>query len=402
MLSIDVKYKRLDNENEYEYIYRIGKMKDVIGTWQDVADVLNSQLGYEYTESKYRKQIQAFEKMFEANRDKISNVDEYTSELKALKREIQVERYKLQTEKLENNKWLREYARDELITEKIVDAIHSLEPIRVPNLISHVYNNRSGCLLFGDEHYGSSFELYGLYGEVINSYNPEIFEDRMWDLLSQTIDIIKKEKLSEINAYSLGDYTDGILRVKQLFTLQYGIIEGTIKYSDFITNWLNKLTEYARVNFQMVHGNHSELRLLNQPKGTFTEENMGKVVFEFIKDRLKDNHNFTIVKNPTGLIFDNVCGFNLLGIHGEVKNMEKAIKDFSNTYNTTIDILVGGHLHHSNSETVGINRDVVNVPSIIGIDPYSMSINKTSNAGATFLIIEEGHGKVQESNIKLN
>ena len=129
---------------------------------------------------------------------------------------------------------------------------------------------------------------------------------------------------------------------------------------------------------------------------------MGIVVYETIKTRLENNPNFVLIKNPTGLIFANVAGFNVLGIHGEVKNMENALKDFSNTYNTQIDILLAGHLHHSKSEAVGVNRDVINVPSIIGVDVYSLSLNKTSNAGATFVVFEEGKGKVLEYNIKLN
>jgi len=92
----------------------------------------------------------------------------------------------------------------------------------------------------------------------------------------------------------------------------------------------------------------------------------------------------------------------VLGIHGEVKNMEQAIKDFSNTYNTRIDVLVGGHLHHEAGNCVGVNRNVINIPSIMGVDDYAMSLNKTSNAGATLFILEEEKGKVQEYNIKLN
>lgn len=152
----------------------------------------------------------------------------------------------------------------------------------------------------------------------------------------------------------------------------------------------------------MVNGNHTELRMLGQPKGTFTKDNMGMVVYESIKNRLEDNLNFEMITNPTGYIFDNICGFNVLGIHGEVKSMEKAIKDFSHTYKTEIDILVAGHLHHTRTETVGVNKDVINVPSIIGVDDFSMSLNKTSNAGATLVIIEEEKGKVLEYNIKLN
>ena len=50
-----------------------------------------------------------------------------------------------------------------------------------------------GVLLFGDEHYGTEFEICGLNNEVINSYSPEIFENRMWSLLDQTISIVRKE-----------------------------------------------------------------------------------------------------------------------------------------------------------------------------------------------------------------
>jgi len=224
----------------------------------------------------------------------------------------------------------------------------------------------------------------------------------MWDLLNQTIEICKKENVSKLNVFNMGDFSDGILRVSQLFKLRYGVIEGTVLYANFIANWLNKLSEYVVVDFQMVNGNHTELRMLGQPKSAFKNENTGIVVYDIIKNQLKNNPNFNISKNPTGLIFANLCGFNVLGIHGEVKNMEKAIKDFSKTYNTNIDILIAGHLHHSKCETVGINSEVINVPSIIGVDDFSMSLNKTSNAGATFLILEEGKGKVQEYNIKLN
>ena len=44
---------------------------------------------------------------------------------------IQKERYKLQTEKIEMNRWLRELARDELITEKIINAVAALPSLEM-------------------------------------------------------------------------------------------------------------------------------------------------------------------------------------------------------------------------------------------------------------------------------
>lgn len=340
--------------------------------------------------------------MFQGNQEKYTTSNDSVNELQSQIRELQKERYKIQTEKLENNRWLRENARDELILEKIVVAIDNLSPLSIPDVLPVVHDGKEFVLCFGDEHFGTEFEIRGLHNELINAYSPEIFESRMWNLLDQVVEIVQRESITKLNIFSMGDFSDGILRVGQLIKLRYGVIEGTVKYAEFICNWLNKLSEYVNIEYQMVAGNHTELRMLGQPKGTFKDENTMLFVRESIKERLKDNPNFHMTINPTGLIYDNLCDLNLLGIHGEVKNMETALKDFSNTYKTSIDILIGGHLHHDKTESVGVNRDTINVPSIIGIDDYSMSLNRTSNAGALLFILEEGKGKVQEYNIKLN
>lgn len=328
--------------------------------------------------------------------------DEYFKELQTQKRELQKERKKLQTEKLEYNKWLREDARDELIMEKICNSINNLEPMDIPTYIEPKYNIRGFVLAYGDEHFGVEYELKGLFGDIINSYSPEIFEERMWDLFNQVVEIIQKENIDTLHVFNMGDFNDGILRVSQLMKLRYGVIDGTIKYADFISNWLNELSKYVRIKYQSTNGNHSELRMLGQPKGTFTEDNMGKVVSEFIKIRLKDNPNFTYIENPTGFIYAQVACNTILGIHGEVKNMKTAIDEFSRIYNVPIQYLLAGHLHHNKTEEIGVNNEVINVGSIIGIDDYSLSLRKTANASAKLLIFEQNKGKICEYTLKLN
>jgi hypothetical protein len=401
--------KRLPDETEDQCVWRIGNAKNngLLGdmTWVDIATFLNKEFREDetkyYDSSAYRKKYKnfadAYEGIFSKTNFTESQMDEYINQ----KRELDKARVKLQTEKLEYNRWLREEARDELICEKIVSAIKETNSITMPEPIVINKPSRSAILAFGDEHVATEFTIYGLYGEIINSYSPEIFEQRMWDLFYKTVDIIKKEDLTTLHIFALGDFTDGILRCSQLMKLRYGVVEGTVKYANFISNWLNELSKHVKIKYQMVFGNHSELRMLGQPKGTFKEENTGLFVREMINARLENNPNFEMVINPTGLIFDNIEGFNTLAIHGEVRNMENAIKDFSNTYNTDIRILIGGHMHHYKAETVGIGREVINVPSIIGIDDYSMSLNKTSNPGATLLVIEKDAGVSVEYKIKL-
>lgn len=407
-----VNLKKEDNENTNEYIWRMCDYKDkglLDLNWEQVGELINKELfGSDEelyrTSSAYRKPYQYAKDFYDDvfKKRMYSDDNEAVKKMDDLKRDIQKERIKLNTTRVEYNKWLRENARDELIVEEICKSISNLSPLEKPAYIQNKYSTKEYCLVFGDEHYGTEFELTDLLGNIINSYSPEIFEKRMWDLFYQVIDIIKKEDINILNVYSMGDFSDGCLRVSQLMKLRYGVIDGTIKYANFISNWLNELTKYVRIRFQMTDGNHTELRMLGQPKGTFVEDNMGKIVKEFIKIRLEDNNNFTFIENPTGYIYDNLAGNIILGIHGETRSLEKTLKDLSAIYNTQIKYLFAGHLHHSKLEEIGVNSEVINIPSIIGIDPYALSLNKTSNASAKLFIFEEGKGRTCEYTFKLN
>lgn len=322
------------------------------------------------------------------------------SDLRLERNAIKKERQKLSDEKAEYRKWLREDARSEAFVEKLDKAIREMEPLDEVFPTSYEPNQREGILCYADAHYGVEFELRGLHGEILNRYSPEIFERRMEELLGKTIAKVQAEGLTRIHVYSLGDELDGILRASQLMKLRYGVVEATVRYAEYISRWLHRLSQSVRVEFQMALGNHTELRMIGQPKGTFPEDNMGNVIYEFIKLRLEADPNFSIERNPSGLIYDSILGYNVLGIHGEVKNLSSAIQNFSNIYNTGIDILIAGHKHHAAAETVGDHRDVVSVPSIIGADNYSLSIGKMANPGATFLMIEDGYGIIEQSTFK--
>lgn len=401
-------FKKLESENFHQYIWRMDGLvqSSKYKNWKEITPFVNKEL-FDDDESQYRDES-AYRKAVKYARDFYeagvfgNDSDEYFKKLQIEKRELEKAKVKLQTEKLEYSRWLREEARDELITEKICDAISSLLPLDTPIYICPSHNSRAHALIFGDEHYGVEYELKGLFGDILNAYSPDIFEKRMWDLFNQTIEIIQKESIDTLNVFSMGDFSDGILRTSQLMKLRYGVVDGTIKYADFISNWLNELTKYVRVNYQSTNGNHTELRMIGAPKGTFTEDNMGKVVSEFIKTRLKDNPNFTYIENPTGYIYSELAGCPVLGIHGEVKNMANAIKEFSSIYGIKIQYLLAGHLHHNRVEEVGVNQEVINIGSIIGVDDYSLSLRKTSNASAKLLVFEQVKGKVCEYTLKLN
>ena len=131
-------------------------------------------------------------------------------------------------------------------------------------------------------------------------------------------------------------------------------------------------------------------------------ESAGKIIKNCIVLKNEGNPNFQYVENKTGLIFDNVCGYNILGVHGEVKNLSQAIMEFDNIYDTKISYLIAGHKHHGEFKNCGVRKGCIGVGSIIGNDEFSMTIRQCADATASFIVFEEGKGKVDEHTYVLN
>lgn len=397
------------NESAKDYRIRLYKNKDIYGlSNNEIGGLCNEAFGVNYDESSHRKKVKNYLEGYYDAKEEFDNSDDQISslidELNQTKRELQKERYKLQSEKIDYNRCLREEARDELIAEKIVDAIHNLTSITLPLPIDveRCSNGKEYALIISDSHYGSEFCIKGLNGEIINEYSPEIFVERMNLLFEYVVDIIKKENIKCLHVYNLGDDIDGCLRVSQLWKLRYGVVDATIKYANILSTWLNNLSYYVHIKYQMVvDSNHSQLRMLGQPKNTFKEDNMSKVISSFIKERLKENTKFEFLENDTGMVYDVLCGYNVVGFHGETKNMEKTLLKFSKIYNVNINYLFAGHYHHDIKEEVAKHCECINVGSIIGVDDYSMSIPSTSCSSAKLLCFEENRGKTIEYNIVL-
>lgn len=297
--------------------------------WQDVAD-FRSKNG---KEREHRDTIRKGSKLlleyidagWDLNPSSSIQLGRFSDEI-ALKKE----RIKLQTEKQEFNKWLREYSRDELIAEHMVNAIHQLEPLTIPGYIPPIHMNKEYLLAISDAHFGVEFEIKDLYGNILNAYSPEIFKNRMWDLYNKVIEQIQRDHIQILNIFELGDALDGILRANsQLMQLRYGIIDSSILYADFLSSWLNELSKHVRIRFQMVkRSNHNQLRLVGQPKNAFPDEDMSKSILIFMKERLKDNRNIEIIENPTGLAYAQLATYTILGGHFETKNLSDSLKDF--------------------------------------------------------------------------
>lgn len=382
---------------------KLNKQLDV--SWQDIADKYEIDLSGESIRKAQQLPIFGGNFVKHYYEDLMSRSDDSVWNQAYFK--AKEERVKAQTERIELNRWLREKARDDMLYERISESIKTLQPlkpIKHHDSVKINHQEKEVVIFFGDCHYGVEFEYKDVYGRVINAYSPEIFKDRMEYLLSNIINIVDREHVDKIHVVDIGDNIDGIIRLtSQLMKLRYGVIESTIGYAEYMSAWLQELSQYVAVDYHMVmDGNHTQLRLCGAPKGAFPEENMTKIIQAFIKERLKDNECVCVVENESGNVFFNVCGYNLLAIHGEVKDMSKALEEYSHVYNTKIAFLIAGHYHRSKSEELASDCCVYNIPSVMGADSYAISLRKKSNAGAVAMVFKPELGRVCEYNIKLN
>lgn len=116
-------YRRFENESDDELIYRITGDKDKIGTWKDVADILNKLLGTDYNESAFRKKRQIFDKMMNANQSKFVNSSTQLEEINDARRQLEKEKIQLRDERNEYKRLIRDQARKESYKDQIIRTI---------------------------------------------------------------------------------------------------------------------------------------------------------------------------------------------------------------------------------------------------------------------------------------
>ena len=396
-------YKKKPQETTQSYIYRICKQKDAIGTWYDVRDILNAELGRDWTESAYRKQFQAGMRYFDELEETLYENEDLLELIRDERESLVIERKKLQRINQEYQANIRRVADYQLYKELWLDAIADEEPIKIVSYSSDTFGKveRTGVLCISDAHYGKIVELRGLDGEVVNSYSPEIFEARMWKLLNDfEKDYSETMLVDKLIILDLGDCIEGILRCdKTLRALKTGVIESANRYANFIALWLCEF--YNRlgipIEYSLCGGNHDVLRILGEKK-KFDDENIAKSICEKIHDKIEINKLRACAENENAvditvceysdIAFKSIYGLNLLGYHGDTKDLKTDVEFFENYYQVGIDILISGHLHRNSQETIGYglmgDREIIRVPSIIGADEYSKSIRKISRAGAFY------------------
>ena len=400
-----INFVRLPNESDEELTYRVCSAKDQIGSWQDVADILNELLHTEYTESKFRKQFQSFQKMLNANQSKFVNNDEYLQQIKKEKEELRKERVKIQTANIERNRLDRSESRQEMYYEYVGSVVQALPLPDFDPLFEYEEEDKINYLVcISDIHYGAVFKSEN------NEYSPAIFKERLNYLSNRIYDFVMKKQLSKIYVSCLGDTIQGVLRVSDLKINDSSVVKATVEISRLLAQFLNTLSKFVKVEYYHVPtANHSQTRPLGTKASEIADEDLEYVVSNYIKDLCANNNRINVYLAEEGkqYIKIDMPGFEVLAMHGhQIRNLETTLKDLSMIRRNFIDYLVLGHLHIGknipNHEACTYDTETIVCPSFVGSDPYSDSIMKGNKAAVKIYGFDELYGYTETYKIILN
>jgi len=400
---VDEEIRRYPGEEENQFIFRVCQHKDAIGSWQDVADLLNNELGHNYSESTYRKKFEAFEIMYNANINKLANTDA-VDKLRQLKEEIKEERYKLQALNLANNRNLRQKSRIDLFCEQVGDRLEAIpfEPL-LEEIPAAKKMDDEWVLTIADIHYGAKFQT------ATNEYSREEARRRFSTLLGRVTQYALEQDIREMNVVCLGDTIQGLLRYTDLKLNEAPVVDCTVEVGGLIAGFLDGLSKVCRVNYYHVPtANHSQTRPLGSKASEIATEDLEKVVVAIITSALRDNGRVTVSSNSgNDRIAFKVANFNCVATHGHtIKSVRKAIKDISTKDRMFYDYMFVGHYHDGGEIAAGEdeshNVEVLVCPSIVGTDPYADSLLLGSKAAAKLFRFDKEFGHVGDELFILN
>lgn len=349
--------KKLQDENEEQYLWRLGQAKDnglIDLEWDDIAALMNSEFRTDESEyrtsSAYRKPYQYSKRMFDAGVFKDKTEKSYANDLVEAKHELRREKQKLFDERIALNKMLREQARtdndlaylEKLIGEKSADLIPNC-----PSEIS-ISSNKDMIICVSDLHFGIQND------SPFGRYSPEIAKNRIGQYLQRIECIQSVHDCEDAYVIILGDIISGNIHFSTQLENRENVIEQIKGASELLVSFIYGLClTFNHVYINGVAGNHSRISYKDD---VLRGERLDNLIPWYVKASLKhiDNISFVDDGNYDATICNlSVRGNEYLGVHGDFDS-------FSEAGVSKIVMMLGykptgifyGHMHHNSFDDI--------------------------------------------------
>lgn len=285
-------FKRLEGENERQYIWRTSKAVDNGEiSWKEFADKVNAEWRDDETEyrdeSAYRKPLQGAKAYYEDVFSKMIST-EYHDELSNTKREL--ERAKIQFRD-ERNAWQRQNyntARVEQKLDYLEKVITESNPTDLQITLRENNAKKTAIITCSDWHIGECFD------NEWGCYNSDIARNRIEEYASKAIQRCLLENVSNVIIAGCGDLVSGSIHKSIAVTNRENVIEQIMLASEYMLGFVKAFADKGFVvTFTNICGNHSRV---DKKEEAIKDERMDNLIGWFVSTHLSHYPNLHYVK----------------------------------------------------------------------------------------------------------
>lgn len=394
-LKNEMKVTNAETDEEYEI--RICSLKDKYDlSWDEIAAIINAELGQNYTESRYRKMWKAYclgvknttgerKHRIRINSEEAETIDEKNTDLPDYiqqKLEIQKERVKVSDERVQVNAYIRSLAREENIKEialKCAQEMNSKKILEAPKIIDS-YGENAAILQLSDIHYGLVVDNYW------NKYDPDIAKNKISQLRDRVIKYCQFHDVSDLYVTELGDAIAGRIHEPIKYQSRFDVITQIMEISEIISEMLIDLAKYFNIHYYCCLDNHS--RLEPNKKAALDLESLSRIIPWYLKERVGDFVEINDNKYGEDIITFKCKGFNIAGCHGDKDAPIKIVENLSLMTKENFDMVLTAHLHHFSADERNQTL-VISNPSILSTDDYAKNLRLSSKSAQNLIIVSD-------------
>lgn len=332
---------KLAKETDNEYIYRICAAKDQIGTWDDVADVINKELGQDKDECVYRKNWKAFSMLAHASETNLSDAQQILGEIKEQRRELEKEKVKLRDERNEVSRLMRVQARGESMRELIERRFSAYKPETFEHIgvVSTEALTTDLIVHLTDLHAGVKIE------NLYNSFDQQVLG---------------------------GDLINGEIHLNNRLENNENVVDQVISAGEAVSWFVAELSRmFEHVYIYSVPGNHS--RVFPAKEDNQHGEYLDKLVTYIVDARCAALGNVETYQNT---IDETIADFMVRGrlvyaVHGDKDTPGSVVQTLTMMTGDKPNIVLMGH-RHTNALTTVYDTKVYESGCVDGADSYCM------------------------------
>ena len=341
----------MENESEEHLLMRLVAQKEQIGTWDDIADIMNGLTGESHTESCYRRRYKSqYGDMETSELAQLLGVDDYEGTLTSTHSAIDDKLRELEKAKIqyrdERNAWNKQNYLEARVTRDLDYLGEKLSQIGKINFnvkgngVS-VNSDNDLIVCLSDLHIGQTFNSW--FGE----YNSDIAKQRLNDYLEEIIKIGKRHKIENVYIFLGGDEISGGIHLSIKVSDRENIIDQIKLSSEYISSFIVELSkQFSNVYVSGVSGNHS--RLSFSKEDAIKDERLDSLITWIVDQMTKHIGNICVLDNniDSTISLMNIRGKDYCGVHGDMDfATDSGISRLALALGKIPYAIIGGHRH---------------------------------------------------------